>query len=410
MFSAEIKQHLHSLPRMSHITIIMTVIFLLVFSYYRWLWGSLETFVISIDYHQQLFQDFAGHYYPMSQAILHTQLPVPGYFYSAFFALVIIPFGYLSLPTALWAWGLLQIVGLLSLYFLPLRRLMRLQFWEVILYTGTFTLSFPLLHNFNWGQVSILLTVCVLGAFHASVEKKPILAGTILAIAAAIKYYPIIFLGYFIIKRDFRACGSFVLALLVIYMLIPSAIMGMETWVNFEKAAVSSISGANWIPLASNSQYIAHVVSRWINFLFQQTITQPYLQLLAATGYFVFLLNMAFIWLMQKQDRRDNYLLSLLLTFLSLPFIIKTSWPHYFSYLPFCQIAILVYLRSPSSKAHLIKNVLRILSLLSIACSSIPVFTFFPNWESYNAYGMLFIANLLLLASVYAIIFMRTKH
>lgn len=412
MYFAEIKRHLHihSSYRMSHMLVVMSIIFSLTFIYYRWLWGSLEIFITDIDHHQQLFQDFVGHYYPMSQTILHTPIPVSGYFYSAFFALTLIPFSYLGLSTALWAWGLLQIFSLLLLYILPLRKLIRLTLWEAILYTGTFTLSFPLLHNLKWGQVSIILTACVIGAFHVHVAKKSILAGIILALATAIKYYPIIFLSYFVMKRDFRVCISFAVALTIIYMIIPSAAIGIDAWINFEQTTITAISGANWVSLDNNSQYVAHVVSRWINVLFQHSTAPSDLKIISTIGYSVFLLNMALVWILQKNDQDNNNLLALPLIFLSLPFVIKTSWPHYFCYLPFCQIAIFVYLRSIQLEFHSVGKILRLLPILSIACSSIPVFKIFPDWNSYNAYGMLFIANLLLLACVYIIIFMENKQ
>lgn len=400
-FLQTIKNRLQNLPRVVCLAALIAPLLLLILAYYLWAWKSVASFVVSVDHNNQLFQDFLGHYYPMARTILHTSTPVHGYFYSAFFALLLVPLGALEHMPAMWSWGVLQAISLIILCVLPLVRLLRLKPGGIALYAGVLVTSFPILHNTKWGQVSVLLVVCVVAAFHAYAGKKRVLAGIILAVAVAIKYYPAVFLVYFILKRDFRVCVSFAIAIFVFYTFIPATVMGLQPWIEFEKARIAAMPDVDWIRHDVNSQYFVHVADRWSHLIFRKPVGRAGAQVLTVAGYAVFLCNMALLWLMQRRNLRDKYVLSLVLLFLSLPFVIRTSWPHYFSYLPFCQVVILTRLTLARSFSNIWKWVLLLLPLSSIACSSVFVFNGFPHWKVYNAYGMIFIANLLLLACVY---------
>ena len=77
----------NSLPKGVLLTVLIAPVLLLISAYYLWIWESVDSFVIAVDHSNQLFQDFLGHYYPRGRTILHITTPVPGYFYSAIFAL-----------------------------------------------------------------------------------------------------------------------------------------------------------------------------------------------------------------------------------------------------------------------------------------------------------------------------------
>jgi hypothetical protein len=70
----------------------------------------------------------------------------------------------LPLPAAQWLWGGLQVLLALALYALPAADLLRSSRSALLLYTLLLATSLPLLHNFKWGPVSVLLTVGVLAA------------------------------------------------------------------------------------------------------------------------------------------------------------------------------------------------------------------------------------------------------
>jgi alpha-1,2-mannosyltransferase len=384
-------------------------ILLLVAALYKLTWDSVESFVLAIDHHPQLFQDFLGYYYPMARTISGATEPLYGYYYSAFFAILLTPLGALEPPAALRVWGVLQSGLLVALFILPLRRLLPLRPVWLAVYTGVFATSFPLLHNTKWGQVSVLLAVCALGAFHAYKAGRPVLAGFLLALSAAIKYYPAVFILYFLFKRDLRVCLSWLFSGITLYVCIPVVVMSPEHWLNFEAATLRELARADWVASAGNSQYFSHVIGRWVTGE-AGALQGESLGLLSWLSGGIFLSNMVLLGVMQRWKLRNECLLSLTLVFLSLPFAIKTSWPHYFSYLPLCQFALLTQSLSGSQTRPVWKEPTAWLPLLSMLCSSFFLFRVFPNWDAYTSAGLLFLANLLLLLSLYLLLLRRPRE
>jgi len=385
--------------------VLYLVILLAILIYYWWKWHTFTNFVVAIDHHSQFMQDFVGHYYPMGKQILHDPKPVAGYPYSAFFALLLAPIGSLPLLPAMVIWGAIQLACLLVLCIVSVRGLLKLSPIGMILYIGLCATSFPILHNIKWGQVSVLITVCIIATFYAYKERKPILSGVLLAFSSAIKYYPILFLAYFILKRDARVCLSFFLSAFIFYFVLPASVLGPSQWLAFEK---STIEAARHLGVNDpNSQYIMHVGLRWFKYIFSRPANDTIAQMLVIGGYVIVLSSIGLVWLLQRRKYGDECALSMAVLFLSLPFVIRTSWPHYFAYLPFCQIALFSHCTSylhASDFSPLEGKTVFVLSVFSILLSSVFVFNCFPHWWVYNSYGMLFLANLLLLVGMYAII------
>jgi len=338
----------------------------------------------------------------MGQQFFRTLLPVPGYFYTTFFALLLAPVGAQPLPAAMILWEALQLMSLIALWFVP-ARLLELPPLATVLYAGLCTISFPILHTIKWGQISILMTVCVITAFLAYKQDRRILAGILLGFATAIKMYPGYFMIYFVLKRDVRTCVSFVLSTLFFYLVLPATIIGFDNWLAFEKTTGEAIASAAWISNNINSQYIVHFGLRWFDILFERTANGNVAKALEMLGYGIALSCIAVVWLLQKSAAAKRILLSLVALFLVIPFALKTSWPHYFVYLPFCQAAVLSYLASHSRQFGLPGKVLFVFPMLSMLFSSMVVFNTFANWALYNGFGMLFLANLFLLIPVYVI-------
>jgi hypothetical protein len=391
---------------------LIVAVLLPISAYYLRLWDSMAAFVAAIDHSDKLFLDFLGYYYPMARTLPSASAPLGGYFCSAFFAFLLAPLGALKPAAAMWIWFAIQSICLVALFALPLIMLMPLRPLGMAFYTGVFATSFPLLHNTKWGQVSVLLTLCMIASFHAYRSNRRVLAGILIAFAAAIKYYPAVLLLYFILKRDMRVCSGALVAVALFYVFIPVALMDPYHWLTFEAATLKSVSEAAWVSRDVNSQYFVHVATRWLHLVTgsRQPLGPACAQLLNWIGYAVFLCSMAVLWMTRRRRELGQCVLSLTMLFLSLPFIIKTSWPHYFSYLPFCQVAVLTHALSYRSANAFWKGPLISLPLLSIACSSVFVFDAFPNWQAYSASGMLFFADLLLLVCVYLLIFVRPSR
>ena len=378
---------------------------LLIAAYYSWHWRSLSGFLLAIDHCDGLFADFVIYCRPMGRDVLRLARPIQGYLYSAFAALLLLPFGLLPVRAAIWAWGTVQILCLLVVCALPVGRLLKLSRKEAVLYVGLIAICLPVLHNFAWGQVSVLMVACVLGAFHAHTANRRILAGSLLAFAAAIKYYPALFVLYFLIKRDGRALAAFVVAGLVFYAALPAVVLGPSGWVAFESASWHALADTAWVSADINSQYIVHVGLRWIALLGLPGASPACALALTLVGVVVGCLSIAATWRLQHRPSLNESALSLTALFLALPFLVKTSWPHYFAYLPFCQMALATQLNRAPPVRRAWRVALGSLILLSIALSSVFVFNCFGHWRAYSAHGLLFLANALLLVPVYAIAF-----
>lgn len=371
----------------------------ILFLYYWMEWGTFANFIQAIDHNTQFIQDFVAHYYPMSKQILEAPTPISGYFYTSFFAVLLIPISTQSLSMAMAIWVIIQFLCLFTLWIFSARKLLNLSWLNSVLYFCLLTSSFPILHNFKWGQVSLLITACIILAFVAQKEDKKILAGMLLALATSIKLYPAYFILYFILKRDIRTVASFTFFTLIFYFFLPASMIGFEDWLNFEKATLEEINGTGWITRDVNSQYITHVGARWFEILFDHPAHKGILEILTRSGYLMAGSCIGMVWLFQKSDAIEERIFSLITLFLVIPFILKTSWPHYFVYLPFCQLALLYYFLSNPNQ---FVKWLSVFPILSMGLSNIIVFNFFTDWYVYNQYGILFIANLLLLFAMYA--------
>ncbi|MEL6818050.1 MAG: glycosyltransferase family 87 protein [Pseudomonadota bacterium] len=82
--------------------------------------------------------------------------------------------------------------------------------------------------NFDLGQPHIILLAIMLAGFLLLREDKPIAAGSLFGLAAALKVFPISILPYLIWRRYWKAAGGMVAALMIILVVLPSPIRGYE--------------------------------------------------------------------------------------------------------------------------------------------------------------------------------------
>ncbi len=375
--------------------------------YYVWVWRSVEGFLLATDHVPYLFADFRLHFFPMGREFFHLHHPVYGYFYSAFFALLLVPTGQLTYEAAAVVWGIIQILAFAGVCLLPLRRLIPMSRPGATLYLAVCLSSFPAVHNFRWGQVGMILTLAALGAFHVAMRKRSVLAGILLAFATCIKYYSGLLAMFFLIGRDIRALVSFVVSVAVFFVLLPSLVLGWEGWIAFQLAAANNLADADWVSQSIGSQYFVHVALRWLGLppLLRESAS-PVAVVISLMSVAIVALNFGAGELLRKRRHGDGVALTASLLFLSFPFLLKTSWPHYFVYLPFCQAAVVCSLRRYRTLSPRLAWSLAVLPLLSIGLSSVFVFNLFENHSAYVSSGCLFLSNALLIPAIYAISFL----
>jgi hypothetical protein len=90
--------------------------------------------------------------------------------------------------------------------------------------------------TYHLGQPNLVLLALMLGAFVALRAEREIFAGALIAIAAAIKAFPVLAIVYLLYRRYWTAAASLVLALVFLLLILPAPFRGFErTWRDLEK-------------------------------------------------------------------------------------------------------------------------------------------------------------------------------
>jgi len=381
-------------PRAALLAAAVAVFYLAVFP-------TADSFVRATDSHPGLFADFWEYDYPMGQSLLSTHRPVKGFVYSPGYALLFVPFGALSLGAALWAWGALLVLGVAVLAWLP-----------SLLFRGhrggaAFTLlalfltltSFPVVHNFRWGQNSLFVTALVLGAFLLAGRGGWAVPSLLLALAVSLKFFPFLFLLPFLMRKDLRLLGGTAAWGALLLLALPALVLGAGDTVAFYRQVFLDIREigfrAQW--QGGNTLYLPHVAARLAG---QAGNASILLQgAAAAAGYLVFLGNLLLLWRVRERAGEAWLPWAFCLLFLSQPLLLSTSWPSYFTGLPFCQafVAWDAWRGGWTGRSGAVAA----LAALSAALSSVFVFLLFPSHLPYGHLGVLLWADLLLLAAAW---------
>ena len=377
-----------------HLTIIFFVL-----AYYMVTWGSVEHFVAAIDHCDIFFCDFVRHYYPTGRDILRTGRPDIAFFYSSFAAILFVPLGLLRLPWAVFAWLLAQVSSAAALYSINFVRLSPLSRREGLFATFCFMTSLPVLHNFKWGQISIIITLFVAASFILHVRGLNTVSACLLAAAVSIKYYPALFFTYFLLKRDWKFLALCLAFLILFLAIVPAAFLGLDQAVSLQKLSLGKVSGTSkgWVRNNVNSQYFVNVVNRW----FGLGLSRETYGILSMVGVLVAGLNCLVIGVGVRRRVDNFHWWAMALLFTSLPFLLPTSWPHYFVFLPILQVFVLnhVFRSTATLRNKRIKTAAFILP--SVLLSNVLFFNLHSGWRSYSSGGYLFAANFCLLALVY---------
>ena len=369
-------------------------------AFYRWTWHDLATFSLFIDRCPTLFCDFDNHFYPQGKAILSSDAPVRGFFYPAPFALLLAPIGSLPRISALELWGVLTAVATAALFTVPF-------VWapgvfggtwrRAALYTFAFASCAPVLHNFKWGQVSVPLTLLVLLSLWLAERRSRTAAGIVLGVGIATKYYPGIFLLYFLVRRDWRTVSS-AIAMVAALFILTAAVLGVEPTVRFQLLVNRAIQAEQrWIAMDANSQYVAYLALRRIS----GAVDIGMLGLATCLGYLVCAINVGLLWIAQHRWKPGTSYWAAVLVFTATPFWIPTSWPHYFVYLPALQM-FAVHDLSTQTGPTITRSLQWGLVTASIALASSMALVYAAgSWMDYSSAGYLFASNACLLVYAY---------
>lgn len=108
---------------------------------------------------------------------------------------------------------------------------------------GTFRF---ILHNLDSGQSNILMLASMISGLYYASKKRELLGAAFFAFSIMIKYTPIIFLPYFILRRKFKLAGA-IICFMGIYFLLPGVFIGMKSNLQYVKA---------WAPFLTQSSIL----------------------------------------------------------------------------------------------------------------------------------------------------------
>jgi alpha-1,2-mannosyltransferase len=368
-------------------------------------WDSAADFSKSIDHGTSLFLDFKRYYYPAGENIFTESVPPRGYVYTPFFALCLAPLARFSPQTATYLWGIFQAALVLVTLIIPAKHLASLSRSSFYLYVALVALSFPYIHNFRWGQVSVLIFATVLGALYLYRSGRKYLSAVVLALGASVKLYTIVFIVYFALKREWRYLALFGALLVSLALVLPIAALGLGDTIGFYREVGSVLRDAQSIFLRDvNSQSFPNVFSR----AFRHLLSAEQLVYLRSIGIGVFAISCWMVRGLIRRNTEDDAIWGFALILLSLPFVVSSSWPHYFVYLPYLQ-AFFVGDLLAKGMTPARTTVLTFVLLPSIAMSSMLIFFKVGQWYGYASDSYLFLANLLLLLYAWGVSLARRE-
>ena len=172
---------------------------------------------------------------------------VRGYIYPPLLAFLFMPLTAFSVQTAAWIMLIVNLgLGLMCAWVMAGETLRRLDIEPTtarvaaVAALGTLFAATKLRSEFQMWQTNILLMAALVLALRF-LDSRPRLAGLLLGLAFDIKYLPIVFLPYLLLRRRFVAAGWFCVGI-VLFALVPALVTGWSTNLHYWAQALSGIA------------------------------------------------------------------------------------------------------------------------------------------------------------------------
>jgi hypothetical protein len=352
-----------------------------------------------MDQCAESFCDFRTYFYPMGETIFSEKTPVLGYYYSPFFAILLGFFGMFPLESAVTMWVVVEVIAAVCIFVLSYRLAFHDNWDYAALWMLIFLLSFPVLHCFKWGQVGILVVAILLASIVLWKNGHALLAIVLIAIAASIKYYLIIFFLIPLLKKEYRVFLWGVVSLVAIFLIVPVSVLGVHETLEFYRILRLEVAKQVVRLDGVNSQYVVSIIMR--HGLWSLPIAQKLEFFFIFAGFGIVFLNLFILSKVVSENLQDKEAWAMVLLSVSTVFFVATSWPHTLVYLPFCQLFFFrqIIIQNGTNSSKWLK--IGLLLVPSIALSSILWFAAVGDWQSYGKSGYLFWSNFFLLILTY---------
>ena len=150
--------------------------------------------------------------------------------YSPFFALCFSPLTLMTKTTALYVWTILNIFFFYGIFFL-LYKLKQISFncsKDLLIILCLFALTGRFIFaNFKLGQVNALLCFLMVLTMYLEINKKYFWAALVLAFSLMIKFFPLLFVFYFLLRGRFKLL-TYTFLMVVVFLFLPSIYTGFS--------------------------------------------------------------------------------------------------------------------------------------------------------------------------------------
>jgi hypothetical protein len=166
-------------------------------------------------------------------------------------ALLFAPLTFLSYPIATLFWTIGSVAVLMGVIYLLIVALQLPLFglWRLIVPLMALT-WYPVWQHLHVGQFTILLLGLIVGAWYCERRGHVWLAGFLLGFAMMLKIYPMLLLGYALLRGRWRVIGGATAIVLVLTLL--QAAVNPGHWVDY-LMRVAPANAAEWMPNARNA-------------------------------------------------------------------------------------------------------------------------------------------------------------
>lgn len=160
------------------------------------------------------------------------------------FIILFAPFSRLSAPAAFWTWSALMLAALIASAIILLRQSGLPLPWQWSI-GAIVALYPPVTNHFIYGQNKILILLMLVLAMRAIALKSDGVAGLMIAMAALMRMFPLLLIGYLLLRR-LRGAFWFTLGWLMVGGLLTVLIFGLGNTLGFAHA-VGYLTRQRWL-------------------------------------------------------------------------------------------------------------------------------------------------------------------
>ncbi len=155
------------------------------------------------------------------------------YVYPPLFAILFVPFALMPFVVSVFSWFFLNFCFFFLSLYLVLKKLKLLDHtlpsFFILAFLSNVGAYSSSLSN---AQVNVVILFCLSLVYYFYLDNKKFLSGLLLALGVAIKLTPLLFVVYFLIKREFKILIYFSIGIFLFFFAIPSAVFGWENNTN----------------------------------------------------------------------------------------------------------------------------------------------------------------------------------